>query len=123
MIKFLKKYHKWISVIVTLVLVLFSISGIILNHRELFSRFDVNRNLLPSDFKYINWNNAAVKNTEKINNDSILIYGNIGVWLTDSTFKKFKDFNKGFPKGIDNKKICKIHLAPNKSLFAGTFLG
>lgn len=123
MIKFFKKYHKWLGVIITLVLILFSISGIILNHREAFSGIDVNRNILPNDFKYNNWNNAAVKSTEKINNDSILIYGNIGVWLTDSTFRKFKDFNIGFPKGIDNKKICKIEYTSGKHLLAGTFLG
>lgn len=123
MIKFFKKYHKWLGVIVTLVLVLFSVSGIVLNHRELFSRFDVDRSILTSDFKYTNWNNAAVKSTEKINNDSILIYGNVGIWLTDSTFSKFSDFNFGFPKGIDNKKVCKVHFSSNKNLFAGTFLG
>lgn len=123
MIKFFKKYHKWLGVLVTLVLVFFSISGIILNHREAFSSFDVNRNYLPKEFEYKNWNNAAVKSTEKINNDSILIYGNIGIWLTDSTFKNFKDFNNGFPKGIDNKKICKVFFTSDKNLFAGTFLG
>lgn len=123
MIKFFKKYHKWLGVIVTIVLILFSISGIVLNHRDAFSDIDVNRNILPNDFKYKNWNNAAVKSTEKINNDSIIIYGNIGIWLTDSTFNKFKDFNAGFPEGIDNKKICKIKLTSDKHLFAGTFLG
>ena len=123
MIKFFKKYHKWLSIVLTIFILLFSISGVILNHREMFSPFDVNRNLLPSEYLYDNWNNAAVKSTEKINNDSILIYGNIGVWLTDSAFNQFRDFNAGFPKGIDNRKTCKVFRNSKGDLFAGTFFG
>ena len=123
MIEFFKKYHKWLGIVLTIFILLFSISGIILNHRELFSGIDISRNVLPQEYHYNNWNNAAVKSTEKINNDSIIIYGNIGVWLTDSTFSQFSDFNAGFPKGIDNRKICKIFRNSQGDLFAGTFFG
>ena len=123
MIKFFKKYHKWLGLVLTVFILLFSISGIILNHRNLFSPIDVNRNLLPKEYHYNNWNNAAVKGTTKINNDSILVYGNIGVWLTDSTFSKFSDFNAGFLSGIDNKKISKIFRTSKGELFAGTYFG
>lgn len=123
MIKFLKKYHKWISIVFTIFIILFSISGIILNHRNLLSGFDVSRKVLPSEYGYKNWNNASVRSTYKINPDSILIYGNIGVWLTDSTFSKFQDFNNGFPEGIDNRKISKIISTKNNQLLAGTHFG
>jgi hypothetical protein len=123
MIKFFIKYHKWLGVVLTVFIVLFALSGIVLNHRELFSPINVNRNILPSEYSYKNWNNAAVKATEKISNDSILIYGNIGVWLTDSTFSNFTDFNKGFPKGIDNRKIERLLFTNNKALFAATLFG
>jgi len=43
-----KKYHKWIGIVFTLFIMLFSITGIILNHRELLSGADVSRKLLPS---------------------------------------------------------------------------
>ncbi len=123
MIDWLKKYHKWISVVFALIIVLFALSGIVLNHREGFSAVNVNRNLLPDEYRYNNWNDAAVKATLKLNPDSILIYGNIGVWLTDSTFNTFNDFNNGFPKGIDNRKICSMLQTSNEKLFAGTFFG
>jgi hypothetical protein len=58
-----------------------------------------------------------------INPDSILIYGNIGIWLTDSAFNTFSDFNAGFPEGIDNRKIFKIHFSEKGNLFAGTLFG
>lgn len=123
MINFFRKYHKWISIVFTLFILLFSISGIILNHRELLSGVDVNRKLLPSEYEYKNWNNAAVKSTLKISNDSVLIYGNIGVWLADSVQSQFSDFNNGFPKGIDNRKIDKLFITNKNDLLAGTLFG
>jgi len=123
MVKFFKKYHKWLSIVVLLFILLFSLSGIILNHRALFSGFDLSRNLLPSEYSYNDWNNSAVKGTLELSKDSILIYGNIGIWLTDSTFSNFNDFNNGFDVGIDNRKIERIYLTKEGSLFAGTLFG
>ena len=123
MIKFFKKYHKWLGIVLTVFILLFALSGIVLNHRGLFSPIDVNRNILPDEYSYKNWNNAGVKSTEKISNDSILIYGNIGVWLTDSSFSNFTDFNKGFPKGIDNRKIERLLFTHDNKLFAATLFG
>ncbi len=121
--KFLIKYHKWLSIIITFFILLFAISGIIMNHRELFSSVDISRSILPDDYKYSNWNKAAVKGTEKISKDSILIYGNIGIWLTDRNFKNFKDFNNGIKHGIDNRKINKILYTKQKELFVATLFG
>jgi hypothetical protein len=123
MIDWLKKYHKWVSIVFAVFIVLFSLSGILLNHRELLSSVDVNRNLLPEEYKYTNWNDAAVKSTLKLSKDSVLIYGNIGIWLTDTTFRSFEDFNNGFPKGIDNRKVCIMFETSEGDLLAGTFFG
>jgi hypothetical protein len=120
---FLKKYHKWLSIIFALFIILFSISGILLNHRKAFSSYDIDRSILPDDYSIKNWNNAAVKSTLKLNPDSILIYGNIGVWLTDSEFSNYSDFNTGLPKGIDNRKISTLLITSEKRLIAGTFFG
>ena len=121
--KFLRKYHKWLGIVLTVFIMLFSISGIILNHRELFAGINVSRNLLPSTYHYDNWNNAAVRGTERLDKNRVLIYGNIGVWVTDNNFTGFEDFNTGFPEGIDNKKISKIHKTAKGKLFAGTHFG
>src|SRR5690554_184128 len=100
MIKYLRQHHKWLGLILIILLVLFSISGIILNHRKTFSPYSIDRKYIPGNYDYKDWNFAAVKSTEKINKDSILIYGNIGVWLTDSLLSGFNEFNAGFPKGV-----------------------
>ncbi len=122
-IKRLKKYHKWPGLILSFILIYYAVSGILMNHRNLISGIDVNRNSLPNDYQYKNWNLAALKGNQTISSDSILVYGNIGVWLTDSTFQEFKDFNTGFPKGTDNRKTFDLHLSSNKNLYAATLFG
>jgi len=120
---FFRKYHKWIGIIVSLFILLFTVSGVILNHRKLFSSVDVNRDYLPQELQYNNWNLASVKSTLKLSDDSILVYGNIGVYLTDSEFEKFHDFNAGFPKGVDNRKVEKVYQTRSGKLLAATLFG
>ena len=123
MVRFFRKYHKWLGVIFALIILSYVFSGIILNHREALSFVDVNRKLLPKEYRYRNWNNAAVKSTLKISSDSILIYGNIGIWLTDSSFSDFTNMSQGFPKGIDNRKISQMIRTARNKLLAGAFSG
>ena len=123
MIKFFRKYHKWLGVIFAYVILSFVFSGIILNHRNALSGIDVNRKLLPKEYRYQNWNNAAVKSTLKISSDSILVYGNIGIWLADSSYTDFKNFSTGFPKGIDNRKVFQMIRTTGNKILAGTFSG
>lgn len=122
MSKFFKKTHKWVGLVIALLIISFSLSGIVLNHRDIVSSVDIPRSWLPDEYDYRQWNNAAVRSTCRIGPDSMLIYGNIGVWLSDSAFSRFTDFNQGFPKGIDSRKIFKI-LKTDSSLLAGTLWG
>jgi hypothetical protein len=123
MLPLFRKTHKWFSLAATFFILLFAVSGIVLNHRELLSGVDVNRRWLPPVYRYANWNLAAIKGSVKAGGDSILVYGNIGVWLTDSTFKTFHDLNAGFPEGIDNRKINTLSWSPVSGLYAGTLFG
>jgi hypothetical protein len=122
MYKLFKLTHKWLGVVIAALIIIFSLSGVILNHRQAISSIDISRNILPREYHYKNWNNAAVRATVKLANNSILAYGNIGIWQTDSAFKNFNDFNAGFPVGVDNRKIFKV-LAIHKVLLAGTLFG
>ena len=119
----LRKFHKWPGIVITLFVILFSISGIFMNHRSLISAVDIKRSILPDDYSYQNWNKAAVKSVCHLSGDSSLVYGNIGIWLTTDKFSTFQDWNAGFPKGIDNRKISKILKTPDGKLFAGTYFG
>ncbi|MWN75667.1 PepSY domain-containing protein [Labilibaculum sp. A4] len=121
--KFLKKYHKWPSLALTFFILLFAISGIVMNHRGVFSSVDVDRKYLGSEYQYSNWNKAAVKSAVTIQGDTALIYGNIGIWKTTDNFKTFQDFNSGFTSGVDNRKIEKVIKTSWGALYAGTLFG
>jgi hypothetical protein len=121
-LKLLKKLHKWPAIIIAFFAILFAFSGIIMNHRQLFSTVDVSRKLLPPNYTYKNWNLAAVRGSVQTEENETLIYGNIGIWKSNDDFKSFEDFNQGFPKGIDNRKIYSV-VQHGNTLFAGTQLG
>jgi len=121
--KFFKKHHKWPSLVLTIFILLFAVSGIVMNHRETFSPIDVNRSFLGSEYQYKNWNKAAVKSALTLEGDTALIYGNIGVWKTTDNYKSFKNLNQGFPDGIDNSKVEKLLRTNTGDIYAGTLLG
>lgn len=118
-----KKLHKWPGLIISFLLLYYGVTGIFMNHRELFSGMDVSRSILPSDFHYKNWNNSALKGNLIVNSDSILVFGNVGIWVTDSAFSNYRSMNDGFPKGIDHRKIFEVHRCINGDLFAATQFG
>lgn len=122
-LKFFKKWHRWPALVFSLFFLVWAISGIVLNHRGLFSSLDIHRKCLPEEYSYQNWNNAAVKGSIAIAKDSLLIFGNTGVWLTDSSLSRFMDFNRGFPKGTDNRKIFCLLRSQAGNLYAGTLFG
>ncbi|WP_430816618.1 PepSY domain-containing protein [Carboxylicivirga sp. RSCT41] len=121
--KFWRKYHKWAGIVLSFFLLLFSLSGILLNHREAISSLSIPRSLLSSSYQYDNWNNAALKGS--ILKDSIhtIYYGNVGCWLHDSETNTWTDLNAGIDKGIDKRKVSKALLTTNGRLFAGTLFG
>ncbi len=121
-IKIFRKLHKWPGIIIAFFAILFAFSGIVMNHRQIFSSVDVSRNILPPNYRYNNWNLAAVRGSIPYMNDSVLIYGNIGIWKASSDLKSFNDFNQGFPKGIDNRKIYSV-VQKGDILYAGTHFG
>lgn len=122
-LKTLRKFHKWPGIVITLFVILFSISGIFMNHRSLISAIDIKRSILPDEYSYQNWNKGAVKSVFLLSADSALVYGNVGIWLSTDQFKSFQDWNAGFPTGIDNRKVSKMIKTPGGKLLAGTYFG
>ena len=59
--KKMRWWHKWGGLFFTFFLLMFCISGIILNHRKAFSPFDIPRSILPKAYHNDNWNLGAVK--------------------------------------------------------------
>ena len=114
-----KKYHRWFGLILSVFMLVFCVSGIILNHRQLFADCDVSRSILPPAYHIQNFNNGVIKGSIRIDghadlasaggikasDDTILAYGYGGIWLTDTKMKSWKDFNKGLPENVDGRNI------------------
>lgn len=114
-----KKYHRWFGLILSVFMLVFCVSGIILNHRQLFADCDVSRSILPPAYHIQNFNNGVIKGSIRIDghadlasaggikasDESILAYGYGGIWLTDTKMKSWKDFNKGLPENVDGRNI------------------
>lgn len=100
-----KGTHKWLGIVFAVVMILFCVSGVILNHRELVRDINVRRALLPPPYHIKDYNNGIIKGTVELHGDSVLAYGNSGLWLTDKDFSFFEDFNAGLPESIDMRNI------------------
>lgn len=99
-----KKYHRWFGLVLSVFMLVFCVSGIILNHRQLFADCAVSRSLLPPAYHIRNFNNGIIKGSTP-SPLGILAYGYAGVWLTDSNMQNWEDFNRGLPEQIDERNI------------------
>ena len=139
-----KKYHRWFGLVLSVFMLVFCVSGIILNHREAFSGCEVSRKWLPASYHIKNFNNGVVKGTVVKNQktasdsteqslaveknpsvhanssespDSVLVYGCAGVFLTDSQLSTWQDFNRGLPASIDERNVRHLVQARDGSLW------
>ncbi|MCM1483457.1 MAG: PepSY domain-containing protein [Muribaculaceae bacterium] len=113
------KQHKWFGIIGAVILIALSISGIILNHRNMAADYDVSRRWLPSRYTFRNWNGGLLRGTVTYGGDSVLIYGSNGIWITDSLPQDAKDFNYGLPDAADYRQV-KIVICRGGSYYAVT---
>ena len=116
----LRWVHKWGGLFFTLFLIIFALSGIVLNHRVALSEVDVPRSVLPPEYRMEHWNLGAVKGTLRVSSDSILLYGENGLWLTDSSRTCFSRFERGMRPGADNRLVANVVRTHSGQLFAVT---
>lgn len=120
--KGMKKTHKILGLLLLLFMVWMAISGVVLNHRSLFSDRQISRGLLPSDYLYENWNYGFFKGSAKISadSDSVLLYGNEGVWLSDAENTFIREYNAGILVGADNRKAMRVVRTRSGEVFCAT---
>lgn len=114
--------HKWFSVVAGLLLLLWAFSGIVLNHRKIVSAVDVPRTWLPPNYTPENWNLASIRSALPYG-DGWLVWGNIGIWQTDSSFRQWRPLMDGLPAGMDNRRTMRIIRTSGDLLLAATQSG
>ena len=133
-----RKHHKWVGICLSFFLLMFCLSGIVLNHRAWLSGVDVSRGRLPAAYRFRNWNNGLLRGTLRwaearpsarqtmAAGDSsvhVLVYGAGGIWLTDPSGRAFADFNRGLPTGADRRSVRAMARTAGGDLFALTSFG
>lgn len=116
------KHHKWFGLLIAFFIILFCLSGLILNHPTLFANLHLRRSLLPSEYRYQNWNRGLLRASLPWK-QKVLLYGNAGIWITDSLATTIEDFNRGFPTGIELRNIRRIIQTNTGQLFAAAQYG
>lgn len=116
----MKKTHKIVGLVLLLFMIWMAGSGVVLNHRRLFSGCEVGRGWLPAGYLYRNWNFGFFKGSVGIAPDSVLLYGNEGVWLTDAGNTFVKELNSGIQEGADNRKVARVVRTASGEVYCAT---
>lgn len=116
-----RKHHKWLGIALSLFLLMFCLSGIVLNHRGLVRDIDISRKWLPDRYEYAKWNGGLLRGTLPYTDEDgvyrVLVYGTSGIWRTDA-FASFSDFNRGLPDGADYRQIRAVTQTTDGNLYA-----
>ena len=115
-----KKYHRWVGLVLSVFMLVFCGSGILLNHRALLRNCEVSRWWLPSVYHITNFNNGVVRGTVSVGGDSVLAYGCAGVWLTDRQARHWAECNAGLPEGTDNRNVRSIVKTKDGNIWMAT---
>ncbi len=126
-----RKHHKWLGIGMSFFMLMFCLSGVLLNHRSLIRDVNVSRRWLPSRYEFRQWNGGLLRGTLNLDHAGpqdfladtcrlhhLLLYGNGGMWLTDSKASRFVDYNEGLPAGADYRQIRNVVSTARGSLFA-----
>lgn len=123
--KISKWIHKYPGLLLLLFLAWMSVSGVLLNHKDLLKNFSVPGCLVPANYHPDNWNRSTMKGI--VANDSLgyFVFGNQGVYLTKDEGKSFSPFMGGtFPKAVWKRRTNHLLYHENsKQLLAATNKG
>lgn len=117
-----RKWHKWLGIGVCAFLIVFCVSGILLNHRTAIAKIEMSRAYLPDVYHHKEWSMGLLRGTVRWD-DRVLLYGSSGMWLTDTLGRDFIAFNQGLPQGADNQQVRGVVRLRNGRLFAATQFG
>ena len=122
-----RKHHKWLGIGLAFFLLMFCISGIILNHRRMVSGISISRSWLPDDYTFKRWNGGLMRGTLTYTGSdsarSVIVYGNSGIWQTDSAATDFSDFNDGLPESADERNIRGCAVTGDNTLWTASQFG
>ncbi len=120
--------HKYLGLVIILFLIWTTLSGIILNHKQLFSPINIPSFMVPEQYRYENWNRGSMIRFLFMESDPDIGYvaGKRGIFKTRDGGKTFQSFMKGYPHSLLYRKTNDmIHYQHNgqQGLLAGNHQG
>lgn len=115
------RLHRWIGLPLCLILALFALSGIVLNHRTWWASCEVSRAVLPSAFSYRQWNQGLLRGTLR-QGQQLLLYGSGGIFRADTLGQHLQDYNQGLPQGADYRQVRAV-VSHDQRLYMATLMG
>jgi hypothetical protein len=113
--------HRVLGLVLGLVLLYVSISGIILNHPELISEVDAPLWMLPGHMRLVNWNRGSVL-AALDEGSTTLLGGKLGVLAYDARSGLLSDFGAGLPRSLYRGKV-NLLARYDGHIYAGTVSG
>ena len=108
--------HKYFGLLILLFMGWMSLSGVLLNHPDLIQNISVHRSLVPKQYQPENWNRSSLKGIEYMD-DSLLIYGRQGVFLSHDNGKTCTPFMKGeFPTSALGKRSNHLYYSQKEKI-------
>jgi hypothetical protein len=107
-----KWLHKYVGLVIVLFLAWMSVSGVLMNHPNLISRFSVPRWLVPPQYHIQNWNRNPLTDLVFLSRDSNVAFaaGKQGVWKSVDGGKRFVRFSDGLPSSAYYRKTRDLFL-------------
>lgn len=102
-----RRQHRISSLVAVVLLAVFCLSGLVLNHRRLTESVDVPSWLLTPYYTHVHWDRGLMRGTCEVG-DSVVIYGASGMWRCDRHGAAVADFNAGLPANSSARHIISI---------------
>lgn len=118
----LRRLHRWVGLLCCFLLLLFSLSGILLNHRQALASWQLSRRWLPASYAYHNWDQGLLRGTLRVDS-TVWIYGNAGIFRTDTLGQTPTADNAGLPSGVDCRNVRAMVATPDGRQWAATLFG
>jgi hypothetical protein len=118
--------HKYIGLLLLLVLMVMSATGILLNHPSLLADWDLPQQVLGESYRYDNWNRFSFRDSVVLEDGTVIIGGKLGVFSGKPDKPEqgtLSPMNEGLPRSLylkDTSSLLAVNDQGSIRLYAGT---
>lgn len=118
-----RTHHRWFGLILTFfILLCFAYQAGTQSSKAKFGGANT-ASSPPKSYRYDRWNQGLLRGTLR-SGDSVLIYGNGGIWQTDSMGRTLAAYSRGLPTSMEHRNIRGlVRAVEGGMLFAAATLG